>query len=68
MEDMWDTSTDPYRSHFLIQGGGMKAETRALWEQLFTNFSQFRDFRSYKAENGGNGPDFKHTETGEGLW
>lgn len=46
----------------------MKAATRALWEQLFADITQFEDFRSYKAEMGGNGPDFRHLESGTGLW
>lgn len=46
----------------------MKAEKRALWEQLFEDISQFEDFRQLKADTGGNAPEFKHRETGEGLW
>lgn len=46
----------------------MKSEKRALWEQLFTDFSQFDDFRLVNAELGGNGPDFRHKGTEEGLW
>lgn len=52
----------------LLQVIPLKAETRALWELLFTDFSQFTDFRVYKAERGGTAPDFRHKETGQGLW
>lgn len=49
----------------------MKAETRALWEQLFANFTLFDDLRSAKAMMGGNMvaiPDFRHKESEECLW
>lgn len=46
----------------------MSARQRALWELLFSDFSQFEDYRRYKAESGSNGPDFKHKETDKGLW
>lgn len=46
----------------------MKDETRAIWEQLFADITLFDDFRAYKAELGGNGADFRHRETGTGLW
>lgn len=46
----------------------MKATTRALWELLLTDFSQFEDYRNFKADMGGNAPEFKHIESGEGLW
>lgn len=51
-----------------VPQGMMKAETRALWELLFTDFTQFQDFRTFKAERGGTGPEFKHIESGAGLW
>lgn len=50
---------------FLLQV--MKAETRAIWEQLFTDITQFDDFRQFKTEQGGNGSDFRHKLTGQGL-
>lgn len=31
----------------------MKAETKALWGQLFNDISQFEDYRKFKAEMGG---------------
>lgn len=46
----------------------MKAEVRAVWEQLFEDISLFDDFRHFKAEQGGTGADFRHKETGLGLW
>lgn len=46
----------------------MTAARRSLWEQLFADTTQFDDFRQYKSENGGDFPEFKHRETGEGLW
>lgn len=46
----------------------MKSSIRAMWEQLFADMSQFDDFRQLKADKGGNGADFRHKETGEGLW
>lgn len=52
----------------VLQGDVMKAETRALWEQLFEDFSQFDDMRESKATMGANAPDFKHKESGNGLW
>lgn len=46
----------------------MRVETRALWELLLTDFTQFHDYRQFKADRGGTASDFKHKETGEGLW
>lgn len=46
----------------------MSAETRDLWEQLFDDISQFDDFRQFKAQKGGAGADFRHRQTGKGLW
>lgn len=46
----------------------MKAETRALFQQLFTDITQFEDYRQFKLERGGNGPDFKHKLSSQGLW
>lgn len=46
----------------------MEAETRALWEELFKDISRFDDFRLCKAERGGNASDFRHKESGKGLW
>lgn len=46
----------------------MKAETRALWEQLFADVSQFDDLRDSKAGMAANAPDFKHKQSGEALW
>lgn len=51
-----------------FQAGPMKAEKRAMWELLFSDFSQFQDFRSLKAGQEGNTADFRHIKTGEGLW
>lgn len=48
--------------------GSISERTRALWEQLFSDISQFDDYRRYKAERGGDGPDFKHRKSEEGLW
>lgn len=50
------------------QEAPMKIETRALWELLFADFAKFQDYRHFKAEVGGSGPDFKHKQSGEGLW
>lgn len=52
-----------------MQGGssGM-SDTRALWEQLFTDTTQFNDFRAVKSGKGGDGPDFIHKVTKKGLW
>lgn len=50
------------------QGGAAHTEYYVLWEQLFSDFSQFDDLRATKALRGGNGPDFKHKRGGEGLW
>lgn len=52
----------------LPQDDSLKAETRAVWEQLFDDITMFDDFRQFKAEQGGVGPDFRHKETGLGLW
>lgn len=52
----------------MLQAGPIKAETRALWELLFTDMSQFDDFRLFKADKGGNGPDFSHKASGDSLW
>lgn len=46
----------------------MKAETRAIWELLFTNISMFDDLRLVKAQIGGNCPDFRHKESEICLW
>lgn len=46
----------------------MSASTRALWELMFEDISQFDDYRQVKAERGGLAADFRHRETGEGLW
>lgn len=56
------------RLRALLQAMRTRVETRALWEQLFTDITQFDDFRHYKAEVGGNGPDFRHQTNGQGLW
>lgn len=55
-------------SSFLLSQAEMPAARRALWEQLFADFPQFDDCRNFKATYGGLTPDFKHRETGEGLW
>lgn len=49
-------------------GGGNKAE--ALWRQYFENPDQWWDNRgdSRASSGGGKGPDFRHKDTGEGLW
>lgn len=52
----------------LPQAIPLKAETRVLWQQLFSDVSKFEDFRHFKSEMGGTGPDFRHIETGNGLW
>lgn len=44
------------------------SDVRALWEQLFTDFTQFDDFRTSKATSGGSGPEFAHKVTKKGLW
>lgn len=44
------------------------SETRALWEQLFTDITQFDDYRTLKATKGGGGPEFTHKTTKKGLW
>lgn len=46
----------------------LNADTTALWEQLFTNFTSFEDLRQVKAVKGGSGPDFRHATSKEGLW
>lgn len=46
----------------------MSVERLALWEQLFTDITQFDDFRSLKLLGGGYGPDFSHKMTKQGLW
>lgn len=46
----------------------MTSEQRKLWEQLFTDVTQFDDFRHFNAQMGGNRPDFKHKESGQPLW
>lgn len=51
-----------------LQAIPLTAETRALWEQLFDDFSEFEDLRKVKASKGGSGPDFKHKHSGDGLW
>lgn len=51
-----------------LQAFPLYAAKRALWELLFTDFSQFDDFRTHKAVTGGIGPDFRHMASGEGLW
>lgn len=69
-QPQWNPDTDGCIkvSFWACLSQGMKTETRALWELLFKDMSQFKDFRSYKANKGGNGPDFKHEESGAGLW
>lgn len=53
----------------VLQGGSsVTAETRALWEQLFTDIRQFDDLRPLKAYSGGIGPDFNHKVSKKGLW
>lgn len=54
--------------HALLQNVPFKSETHALWEQLFSDVTQFDDFRGFKAANGGIGADFRHKETGGALW
>lgn len=54
--------------HYLLSQSQMSTGRRALWEQLFSDKTQFDDLRQYKAQHGGQNPDFKHKETGEGLW
>lgn len=46
----------------------MHPDKRALWELLFADKSQFYDYRHAKADKGGNGPDFRHKDSEEGLW
>lgn len=46
----------------------LNAVTCALWEQLFTDYTQFEDLRKAKAARGGSGPDFRHLQSKEGLW
>lgn len=52
----------------LLQAGPVSAKTRACWELLFSDPSQFEDRRAIKAMTGGNGSDFQHLESGKGLW
>lgn len=54
---------------FVMQiGSSFTAETRALWEQLFTDIRQFDDLRPLKVYTGGVGPDFNHKVLKKGLW
>lgn len=56
------------KDHLLMQAPPMQAEKCVLWEQLFTDSSQFDDLRHYNGQMGGTGPDFRHIESGQGLW
>lgn len=55
---------------FIVQAQGVSisAETRALWEELFTDITQFDDVRAVKALKGSNAPDFSHKASKKGLW
>lgn len=55
-------------AHFMPQVMRKRGETAALWEQLFTDITQFEDYRHFKTETGRKGPDFKHKASGQGLW
>lgn len=52
----------------ILQAILITSESRALWEQLFTDITQFDDYRYFKAEMGGNSPDFRHKVTDQPLW